>query len=163
MIKLTVKGLNELVRKLQEEERNTLRAIAKAHSKAASEAVRKLKRGLNKRHGKDPSDPKYKTSPKGAMPYGHSMRLRSSIGYRLTVSGRKIGSEVGSGAAGAGGDTTTGNKKGGQPIEYAKYLEGRNHDGIRPFLWYADDVYNVKKINELFWKYFKPLSGGSGK
>ena len=157
MIKLTVKGLNELVRKLQEEERNALRAIAKAHSKVASEAVRKLKRGLNKRHGANPKDPKYKTSPKGSMPYAHSTDLRSSIGYRLVVSGRKIGSEVGSGAG------TGGNKEGGEPVEYAVYLEGQNHDGIRPFLWYIKNDYTAEKINKKFWEYFKPLSGGSGK
>ena len=47
MIKLTVKGLNELVRKLQEEERNAVLAMTKAHSKVAADATAKLKRGLS--------------------------------------------------------------------------------------------------------------------
>lgn len=150
MIKLTVKGLNELVRKLQEEERNAVLAMTKAHSKVAADATAKLKRGLSFRAGRSPKDKNYQNSPAGSLPYAHTLRLRDSIGYKILAQGRRVFSEVGSGA-------------GASSVEYAKYLEGRNHDGIRPFLWYADDVYNVKKINELFWKYFKPLSGGSGK
>ena len=150
MIKLTVKGLNELVRKLQEEERNAVLAMTKAHSKVAADATAKLKRGLSFRAGRSPKDKNYQNSPVGSLPYAHTLRLRDSIGYKILAQGRRVFSEVGSGA-------------GASSVEYATYLEGRNNDGIRPFLWYIKNDYNPEKINKKFWEYFKPLSGGSGK
>lgn len=150
MIKLTVKGLNELVRKLQEEERNAVLAMTKAHSNVASEATAKLKRGLSFRAGRSPKDKNYQNSPAGSLPYAHTLRLRDSIGYKILAQGRRVFSEVGSGA-------------GASSVEYAKYLEGRNNDGIRPFLWAVKNDYNAEKINKKFWEYFKPLSGRSGK
>ena len=150
MIKLTVKGLNELVRKLQEEERNAVLAMMKAHSKVAADATAKLKRGLSFRAGRSPKDKNYQNSPVGSLPYAHTLRLRDSIGYKILAQGRRVFSEVGSGA-------------GASSVEYATYLEGRNNDGIRPFLWYIKNDYNPEKINKKFWEYFKPLSGGSGK
>lgn len=150
MIKLTVKGLNELVRKLQEEERNAVLAMTKAHSKVAAEATAKLKRGLSFRAGRSPKDKNYQNSPAASLPYAHTLRLRDSIGYKILAQGRRVFSEVGSGAGAAS-------------VEYAKYLEGRNNDGIRPFLWAVKNDYNPEKINKKFWEYFKPLSGGSGK
>ena len=139
MIKLTVKGLNELVRKLQEEERNAVLAMTKAHSKVAADATAKLKRGLSFRAGRSPKDKNYQNSPVGSLPYAHTLRLRDSIGYKILAQGRRVFSEVGSD------------------------LEGRNNDGIRPFLWAVKNDYNAEKINKKFWEYFKPLSGGSGK
>ena len=74
MIKLTVKGLNELVRKLQEAERNAVLAMTKAHSKVAAEATAKLKRGLSFRAGRSPKDKNYQNSPAGSLPYAHTLR-----------------------------------------------------------------------------------------
>lgn len=147
MIKLTVKGLNELVRKLQEEERNVVLAMTKAHSKVAADAASKLKRGLSFRAGRSPKDKNYQNSPKGSLPYAHTLRLRDSIGYKILAQGRRVVSEVGSGASKAA-------------VEYAKYLEGDHNNGIRPFLWEIKNDYNPETINKKFWEYFKPLSGG---
>lgn len=146
VLKITVKGLTEIVKKLEAEQENILRTQEKAHSKAAAEGVRILKRGLSYRAGRNPGDKNYENSPVGSLPYGHSMRLRNSIGFKVLASGKQVKSEVGSGAQGTG-------------IEYAKYLEGRNGDGIRPFLEYAQGYYNPQTIKAYFAQYYKPLSG----
>jgi hypothetical protein len=131
---------------LGKERENTIKAIEKAHVKVASEAERMLKKGLSYRAGRDSSSPDYRNSPKGSLPYMHTGRLRNSIGYKVTVKGNKVISEVGSGTRGLG-------------VEYAKYLQGYNNDGLRPFLDYIEGVYNAQTIDEAFLGYFRPLEG----
>lgn len=145
-LKIVLKGFDELNKAFAQEEQNTIKAIQKAHSKAASEGERMLKQGLSWRAGRNPSDPSYQNSPKGSLPYMHSGRLRRSIGYKVLARGRKVTSEVGSGARGAA-------------IEYAQYLQGNNNDGLRPFLDYIDGVYNAETIKDEFLNIFEPLGG----
>lgn len=135
-----------LVGALGAEYQNTMRAIEKAHVKVASEGERMLKKGLSWRAGRDSSSPDYQNSPRGSLPYMHTGRLRNSIGYKVTAKGNKVISEVGSGTRGLG-------------VEYAKYLQGYNNDGIRPFLDYIEGVYNAQTIEEAFLEFFKPLEG----
>lgn len=146
-MKLTVSmdGTN-IIGALGKERENTIKAIEKAHVKVASEAERMLKKGLSYRAGRDSSSPDYRNSPKGSLPYMHTGRLRNSIGYKVTVKGNKVISEVGSGTRGLG-------------VEYAKYLQGYNNDGLRPFLDYIEGVYNAQTIDEAFLGYFRPLEG----
>lgn len=143
MIKLTTKGFDAILKAVDEEERNILNSIAKAHSTVASQAVKVLKAGLNQRAGRDYKDPSYETSPVGALPYMHTGRLRNSIGFKLLKHGNTIFSEVGSGAS-------------GNTIDYAKYLEG-DGNGIRPFLWAADPIYNPKNILKVFNQIYKSI------
>lgn len=146
-MKLTVSmDATNIIGALGKERENTIKAIEKAHVKVASEAERMLKKGLSYRAGRDSSSPDYRNSPKGSLPYMHSGRLRNSIGYKVTVKGNKVISEVGSGTRGLG-------------VEYAKYLQGYNNDGLRPFLDYIDGVYNAQTIDEAFLGYFRPLEG----
>lgn len=144
MIKLTTKGFNAILKAVDEEERNILNSIAKAHSTVASQAVKVLKTGLSQRAGRDYKDPSYETSPVGALPYMHTGRLRNSIGFKLLRHGNTIFSEVGSGASTS-------------PIDYAKYLEGENGNGIRPFLWAAEPIYNPKNILKVFNQIYKSI------
>lgn len=139
--------VGDLLTVLNREEQNVIMALEKAHSKAASEGEKMLKRGLSWRAGRDSSDAGYENSPKGSLPYMHSGRLRRSIGYKVRVSGKKVTSEVGSGARGT-------------PIEYAQYLQGEHNDGIRPFLDYVEGVYNPQTIEAYFEQFYKPLAGG---
>lgn len=143
MIKLTIQGLKELEKTLKAEERRVVNSMAHAHSKVASESVKVLKQGLRTRAGRKPSDKNYMTSPKGALPFMHTGALRDSIGFKLVRHGNIVSSEVGSGAQEA------------REIEYAKYLEGRNGDGIRPFLWAAEKIYNPQNIIKAFNNYYK--------
>ena len=146
-MKLTVSmDATNIIGALGKEHENTIKAIEKAHVKVASEAERMLKKGLSYRAGRDSSSPDYRNSPKGSLPYMHTGRLRNSIGYKVTVKGNKVISEVGSGTRGLG-------------VEYAKYLQGYNNDGLRPFLDYIEGVYNAKTIDEAFLGYFRPLEG----
>lgn len=146
-MKLTVSmDATNIIGALGKESENTIKAIEKAHVKVASEAERMLKKGLSYRAGRDSSSPDYRNSPKGSLPYMHTGRLRNSIGYKVTVKGNKVISEVGSGTRGLG-------------VEYAKYLQGYNNDGLRPFLDYIDGVYNAQTIDEAFLGYFRPLEG----
>lgn len=146
-MKLTVSmDATNIIGALGKERENTIKAIEKAHVKVASEAERMLKKGLSYRAGRDSSSPDYRNSPKGSLPYMHTGRLRNSIGYKVTVKGNKVISEVGSGTRGLG-------------IEYAKYLQGYNNDGLRPFLDYIEGVYNAQTIDEAFLGYFRPLEG----
>lgn len=135
-----------LVGALGAEYQNTMRAIEKAHVKVASEGERMLKKGLSWRAGRDSKSPDYQNSPRGSMPYMHTGRLRNSIGFKVTAKGNKVISEVGSGTSGLG-------------VEYAKYLQGYNNDGLRPFLDYIEGVYNAQTIEEAFLGYFQPLKG----
>lgn len=146
MIKLTAKGFDAILKAVDEEERNILNSIAKAHSKVASEAVKVLKTGLSQRAGRDYKDKNYANSPQGSLPFMHTGRLRNSIGFKLLRHGTTIFSEVGSGASTS-------------PIDYAKYLEGENGDGIRPFLWAIEGIYNPKNIIKLFDAYYKVQLG----
>lgn len=146
-MKLTVSmDSANIIGALGKERENTIKAIEKAHVKVASEAERMLKKGLSYRAGRDSSSPDYRNSPKGSLPYMHTGRLRNSIGYKVTVKGNKVISEVGSGTRGLG-------------VEYAKYLQGYNNDGLRPFLDYIEGVYNAQTIDEAFLGYFRPLEG----
>ena len=146
-MKLTVSmDATNIIGALGKERENTIKAIEKAHVKVASEAERMLKKGLSYRAGRDSSSPDYRNSPKGSLPYMHTGRLRNSIGYKVTVKGNNVISEVGSGARGLG-------------VEYAKYLQGYNNDGLRPFLDYIEGVYNAQTIDEAFLGYFRPLEG----
>lgn len=146
-MKLTVSmDSTNIIGALGKESENTIKAIEKAHVKVASEAERMLKKGLSYRAGRDSSSPDYRNSPKGSLPYMHTGRLRNSIGYKVTVKGNKVISEVGSGTRGLG-------------VEYAKYLQGYNNDGLRPFLDYIEGVYNAQTIDEAFLGYFRPLEG----
>lgn len=146
-MKLTVSmDAANIIGALGKERENTIKAIEKAHVKVASEAERMLKKGLSYRAGRDSSSPDYRNSPKGSLPYMHTGRLRNSIGYKVTVKGNKVISEVGSGTRGLG-------------VEYAKYLQGYNNDGLRPFLDYIEGVYNAQTIDEAFLGYFRPLEG----
>lgn len=144
MIKLTAKGFNAILKAVDEEERNILNSIAKAHSTVASQAVKVLKTGLRIRAGKDYKDKNYRNSPKGALPFKHSGGLQTSIGYKLLRHGKTIFSEVGSGAS-------------ARPIDYAKYLEGENGNGIRPFLWAAEPIYNPRNILKVFNQIYKSI------
>lgn len=146
-MKLTVSmDATNIIGALGKERENTIKAIEKAHVKVASEAERMLKKGLSYRAGRDSSSPDYRNSPKGSLPYMHTGRLRNSIGYKVTVKGNKVISEVGSGTRGL-------------DVEYAKYLQGYNNDGLRPFLDYIEGVYNAQTIDEAFLGYFRPLEG----
>lgn len=146
-MKLTVSmDATNIIGALGKERENTIKAIEKAHVKVASEAERMLKKGLSYRAGRDSSSPDYRNSPKGSLPYMHTGRLRNSIGYKVTVKGNKVISEIGSGTRGLG-------------VEYAKYLQGYNNDGLRPFLDYIEGVYNAQTIDEAFLGYFRPLEG----
>ena len=146
-MKLTVKmDAGNLVGAFGNEFQNTMKAIAKAHTKVASEGERMLKKGLSWRAGRNSSSPDYQNSPKGSLPYMHTGRLRNSIGYKVLAHGNKVVSEVGSGVRGLG-------------VEYAKYLQGYNNDGIRPFLDYIEGVYNAQTIEQAFLEYFRPLEG----
>ena len=143
MIKLTVKGLKDIQKMLNEEEKNIVNSMAHAHSKVASQAVKVLKQGLRTRAGRDTSDPGYMTSPKGALPFMHSGALRQSIGFKLLRHGKTVSSEVGSGASDA------------SQVKYAKYLEGYNGDGIRPFLWAINKIYTPANIIKAFNNYYR--------
>ena len=139
MINITTKNFDAMLKRLDEAEQKIMTAAVKANIAAASEAERTLKQGLSQRAGRKPSDKNYRNSPKGSLPYGHSMRLRNSIGFKVFRIGNGIKVEFGSGARKSS-------------IEYAKYLEGRNGNGIRPFLWAASGIFNAATIIEKFRK-----------
>lgn len=147
MIRVSVKGLEQMQKRLNAQEREVINAMAKAHSKVASQAVKELKQGLRNRAGRTPRDPDYANSPKGELPYMHSGALRDSIGYGLLRAGKRVFSEVGSGAL---------RFFSVNEVEYAKYLEGRNGDGIRPFLWAIKNIYNPQNIIKKFNEYYRP-------
>lgn len=142
-IKITVTGVDNLVKDLDKEPLNQIEAMKKAQTKLASQAVEKLKRGLSHNGGRGKNA---RPSPKGDMPYLHTGRLRSSIGYKTLSTSKKTETKVGSGAM-------------GNPIEYAKYLQGRNGDGIRPFLWAVKDLVTPDRLIAYFKEFWKPLQG----
>lgn len=144
MINITTKNFDAMLKRLEEAEQKIMTAAVQANVAAASEGERTLKQGLSRRAGRKPSDKNYENSPKGSLPYGHTMALRNSIGFKVLRSGTGIKAEFGSGARKS-------------PIEYAKYLEGRNGNGIRPFLWAASGIFNADTIIEKFRKFYGRL------
>ena len=122
--------------RLDSETQNVFATLVRAHSSIAADASKRLKDGLSHRAGRNKDDADYRTSPKGEMPYAHSMRLRNSIGFKVVLIGNKVSSEVGSGAM-------------ANTVEYAPFLEG-DGSGIRPFLWYIDNIYNADELRAKF-------------
>ena len=133
------------MRRLDDETQNVFSSVVKAHSSIAAEASKVLKEGLSHRAGRNKDDADYRTSPKGAMPYAHSMRLRNSIGFKVMWAGNKVFSEVGSGSM-------------INKVEYAEFLEGDGH-GIRPFLWYVKNIFNTDQLLAKFNEIHKPKLG----
>lgn len=150
-LRISIKGLEKVLKNLDKERENQIKAVEKAHTKVATEAVRELKQGLSYSGGR-----KYPMtySPKGQLPYLHTGQLRASIGFMVARRGKKVVSEVGSAGKLLGVKLSTGE------APYAKYLEGQHHDGIRPFLWYIKDTYTADKIITAFYAYYKPIQGG---
>jgi hypothetical protein len=143
-IKIEVRGLDNLIGLLDNEPKNQLDAMVKAQTKLATQAVAKLKSGLSHNGGRGKNA---EPSPKGEMPYLHTGRLRNSIGYRTKTKNANAETQVGSGAM-------------GNPIEYAKYLQGRNGDGLRPFLWAVKDLVTPDRLIAYFKEFWKPLQRG---
>lgn len=142
-INITLSGFDELGKRLDQEPQNQVECMIKAQNKVAAQAVMKLKQGLSHNGGRGKGAV---ASKPGDMPYLHTGRLRGSIGFKMLAHKRDVTTKIGSGAM-------------GNPIEYARYLEGRNHDGIRPFLWAVQDLVTADRIMEYFNKYFTPLQG----
>ena len=142
-IKISVSGFEEIGKLLDAEPQNQVNAMVKAQTKLASQAVAKLKSGLSHNGGRGKGAV---ASPKGDMPYLHTGRLRNSIGFKMLTHKRDVTTKIGSGAM-------------GNPIEYAKYLQGRNGDGIRPFLWAVQDLVTPERLIAYFDNYYKPLQG----
>ncbi len=145
MISITTKNFDKLMSMLDAETQNVFATLVRAHSSIAADASKRLKDGLSHRAGRNKDDPDYQASPKGMMPYAHSMRLRNSIGFKVMLAGNKVSSEVGSGAM-------------ANTVEYAPFLEGEGH-GIRPFLWYIDAIYNVGQLRDKFNEIHRPKLG----
>lgn len=152
-INIELNGFDELKKLLDEEPQRIIKAMIQAQIKVGTEGVNHLKRGLSHQGGtrgqknarKGGSDP-YVTSPKGSLPYRHTGGLQRSIGLKNLANNTTVWTKIGSGIN-------------APEVEYAKYLEGHNHDGIRPFLQALKDVVTSRRIIEYFNKYYKPLSG----
>lgn len=144
VIKITVSGFSEVIRDLGNETLNQMQAMQKAQTKLGAEATDRLKRGLSHNGGRGKNAV---SSPKYGMPYLHTGRLRRSIGFKTKAQNGSVETQIGSGAM-------------GNPIEYAKYLQGRNGDGIRPFLWAVKDLVTTERVIEYFKRFWKPLQGG---
>lgn len=139
-LSITLKGVEKVAKNLAKEKEQQIQAMFKAQEKVSTLAEKHLKRGLSHNGGRPPQKMRY--SPKGSMPYKHFGQLESSIGHKVLRKGDTITSEVGSGAR-------------VRPAPYAKYLEGDNHDGIRPFLWAVRDLYTSENVIFYFNKYYK--------
>lgn len=100
----------------------------------ASEAELQLKEGLAV-YGGQPRSKDYESSLPGEMPRQHTGDLKNSIGNEVTREGSVVTAKVGSGVS---KDT----------IEYAKYLQGNEEPGIRPFLWYISDFFTRKNLTK---------------
>ena len=142
-LRITLKGTENILKALGKERENQITAMMKAQTKVATEAVRHLKRGLDHDGGR-----KYpmRYSTPGQLPLRHTGQLLDSIDFKVVRAGKVVKSEVGSGAK-------------IRTAPYAKYLEGRNHNGIRPFLWAVRDLYNAQRVIAYFNKYYKPMQG----
>lgn len=143
-VQVQVTGFESLLNALKQEDKIQINAMRKAHTKVGTLAVKVLKEGLKNRFGKTPKDKKYANSPKGTLPYMHTGALRKSIGVKVLSNPNGVSSKVGSGVN-------------AYPIEYAKYLEGENHDGIRPFLWAISALYTPERVLEYFKKYYDEM------
>lgn len=135
---ITLKGAEKVAKYLVQQQEKQIASMEKAHTKVATEAVRQLKRGLSHYGG---SGKNQVASPKGSMPFLHTGQLRESIGFKVARRGKKVTSEVGSGAQ-------------VRAAPYAKYLEGYNNDGIRPFLWAVQELYTPERIIAYFNEYY---------
>lgn len=140
---IEVEGVSEIRKLLEGEPQNQAESMIKAQVKVASLATLELKKGLRTFGGAYGSK-EYTTSKKGEMPYKHSGRLQDSIFFKNIAHKTSVETKLGSIL---------------NPPYYAVYLEGKNGDGIRPFLWYAESIFNVSKVLEYFDKYYKPLQG----
>ena len=151
-INITLSGFDELEKELEREPQRAVEAMLKAHTKVATLAVAKLKQGLGNSGSERDKKAKgnFRRSKKGEMPRKHTGALQRSIYFKNLAVKDKLVTQIGSGVGVA-------------PIEYAKYLEGRNHDGLRPFLWYIDNIVTTDRVIAYFDKYYKPLSGAGGK
>lgn len=138
-LRISIKGVEKVLKNLEKERERQMLAMEKAHTKVATEAVKELKQGLSNNGGRGKDRV---SSPKGDLPFLHTGQLRASIGFKVLRRGNKIASEVGSGAS-------------VRPAPYAKYLEGYNHDGIRPFLKAIKNTYTPSKIIKQFYTYYK--------
>lgn len=150
-VSVTLKGLENALKALDKEQENQMRSMEKAQTKLCTQAVRQLKRALSHDGGRKGT---VRYSSKGDMPFMHTGQLRGSVGYKVLRAGKKVTSEVGSVMPRhrfVGAD---------REAPYAKYLEGRNHDGIRPFLWAIKDLYTTQRAITYFNEYYKPLQGG---
>ena len=151
-ISISLSGFDDLKKDLSQEPQNQIEAMIKAQTKVASLSVNAIKDKLRVFGGREPEkgkprDPSYRNSKKGDYPLKHSGRLEGSIFFKNLANKRTVATKIGSGVGVA-------------PIEYAKYLEGRKGDGIRPFLKAADKVATSEKVMFYFDKYYKPLQGG---
>lgn len=140
---IEVEGLADIRKLLEGEPQNQAEAMIKAQVKAATLATQKMKIGLSV-YGGAYGSKNYTTSPKGDLPYKHSGRLQNSIFFKNLAHKTTVETKFGSIL---------------NPPDYAKYLEGRNGDGIRPFLWFAEELLTVESILEYFDRYYRPLQG----
>ena len=143
-ITISLGGFDDLEKDLSQEPQRQIEAMIKAQTKLSSQAVTNLRRGLSHNGGRGK---RAVASKPGDMPYLHTGRLRGSIGFKMLAHKRDVQSKIGSGVM-------------GNPIEYARYLEGKNHDGIRPFLWAVKDLVTSERLMAYFDQYYKPLQGG---
>ena len=150
-LSITLKGVENLSKKLAQEQERQMLAMEKAQTKLCTQAVKQLRRGLSHDGGRKGT---LRYSSKGDMPFKHTGQLQDSIGYKVLRAGKKVTSEVGSVMQRHNFDIAT------REAPYAKYLEGRNHDGIRPFLWAIRDLYTAERAIAYFNQYYKPLQGG---
>lgn len=135
---ITLKGAEKVAKYLVQQQEKQIASMEKAHTKVATEAVRHLKRGLDHDGGREYP---MRHSKHGQLPLRHSGQLLESIGFKVARRGKKVTSEVGSGAQ-------------VRAAPYAKYLEGYNNDGIRPFLWAVQELYTPERIIAYFNEYY---------
>lgn len=150
LITVTLKGFENVIKTLAKEQENQMRSMEKAQTKVCTLAVKQLRRGLS-HNGERKGKIRY--SKKGEMPLKHTGQLQDSIGFKVLRAGKKVISEVGSVMARHNFKGST------REAPYAKYLEGNNHDGIRPFLWAIRDLYTPERLKAYFKDYYKPLQG----
>lgn len=150
LVSITLKGVGNVLKKLSQEQENQMQAMEKAQTKLCSQAVKQLRRGLGHFGGRTG---KIEYSPKGDMPFKHTGQLQDSIGFKVLRVGKKVKSEVGSVMSRHNFEVAS------REAPYAKYLEGNNHDGIRPFLWAIRALYTPERAIAYFNEYYKPLQG----
>lgn len=146
-VKVEMTGADKLIKVLEGEPQNIVDAMIKAQNQVASLATKKLKRGLGL-YGGAYGSKNYISSEIGELPRKHSGRLQNSIFFKNIAHKTSVETKMGSMIA--------------SPF-YAKYLEGKNGDGIRPFLHYVKDIFNFQKVLEYFNKYYEPFKKKEGK